>query len=169
MYGCITMESMPPWTVKVSRLVFGAVLATWSAGVAQADPAAAACETDQRCEALRAFFQRHGSPLARTATVFLAAADRHGLDWRLLPAISIVETGGGRHGRKGNVFGWNSGRTRFKTIEAGIEFVAQRLARSPIYAGRTAMGILQKYNPARKVYAERVSQKMMELSPEPVR
>lgn len=162
------MVGMPPWTVRVSRLVFSAVLAACGAGVMQADPAASSCEADNRCQSLRSFFARHGSPLGGVAKVFLQSADRHGLDWRLLPAISIVETGGGRHGRKGNVFGWNSGRARFRSVEAGIEFVAQRLAKSPIYTGRTAKQILAKYNPARKVYAQKVTQKMMELSPEPV-
>lgn len=118
--------------------------------------------------ALRNFFQRYESPLAKIAHVFLRAADAHRLDWRLLPALAIVETGGGKHGTPSNVFGWNSGRTRFASVEAGIHFVASRFAQSPIYAGRTALGILQKYNPARKTYPPKVVTIMQEITPEPV-
>jgi hypothetical protein len=117
---------------------------------------------------LRNFFLRYQSPLEKLAKVFLEKADEHRLDWRLLPAISMVETSGGKHGTPSNVFGWNSGRTRFATVEAGIAFVAGRFAESPIYAGRTAMGILQKYNPARKAYPPKVVRFMRELSLEPV-
>jgi hypothetical protein len=102
------------------------------------------------------------------ALVFLEKADEHKLDWRLLPAISMVETSGGKHGTPGNVFGWNSGRTRFPSVEAGIAYVARRFAESPIYAGRTALGILQKYNPARKSYPPKVTKYMLEISAEPV-
>lgn len=160
---------MPPWTDnRVSRLVIGAVLTACSAGMVHAEPAASSCETDSRCQALRNFFLRYESPLEKLAFVFVRVADEHRLDWRLLPAISMVETSGGKHGTPSNVFGWNSGRTRFPSIEAGIRFVAGRFAGSPIYAGRTAMGILQKYNPARKVYPSRVTKYMLEMAPQPV-
>ena len=46
--------------------------------------------------------------------------------------------------------------------------MAGRFAASPIYAGRTAMGILQKYNPARKVYPLKVTKYMLEMAPQAV-
>ncbi|MFN0103981.1 MAG: hypothetical protein ACKV2U_18095 [Bryobacteraceae bacterium] len=159
---------MPPWTDRVNRLVLGAVLTACSAGVVHAEPAASSCAVDKRCHALRDFFLRYNSPLEKLAVVFVRAADDNRLDWRLLPAISMVETTGGNHGTRSNVFGWNSGKTRFASVEAGILFVAERLARSPIYAGRTAMGILRKYNPAREAYPQKVTRFMMELSNDPV-
>lgn len=163
------MEGMPPWTDRVSRLVVGAVLTACTMGVVHADPAASSCDSDNRCQALRKFFSKYESPLEKVALVFIGAADKHNLDWRLLPAIAMIETGGGKHGRKHNVFGWNSGRARFASVEAGIHFVAERLGHSPWYAGRTAMEILHRYNPARKSYPPRVALFMTELSPEPVR
>jgi hypothetical protein len=159
---------MPPWTDRVSRLVMGAVLTACSVGVVHAEPAASQCDTDTRCQALRNFFLRYQSPLSKMALVFVQTADAHKLDWRLLPAISMVETSGGKHGTPNNVFGWNSGRTRFKSIEAGILFVAGRFARSPIYAGKTATGIIHKYNPARKTYPPKVTRFMLEMSTAPV-
>lgn len=147
----------------------GAMLTACSLGVMQAQPATSSCNTDSRCQALRKFFLKHESPLEKLAVVFLNAADRYRLDWRLLPAIAMVETTGGKHGTPSNIFGWNSGKTRFRSVEAGILFVASRFAESPIYAGRTALGILRMYNPARKSYPPKVTGFMGELSPDPVR
>jgi len=107
--------------------------------------------------------------LDKVSFAFLRAADTHGIDWRLLPAIAMVESSGGKYGSPKNIFGWNSGRTRFRSLEAGIAYVAERFARSPIYSGRTAMGILHRYNPAKKTYPPKVTKFMMELSGEPVR
>jgi hypothetical protein len=159
---------MPPWTYGVSRLVFGAVLTACTVGVVQAEPAASKCDADSRCQALRNFFLLYESRLAKHALMFVKTADDHKLDWRLLPGIAMVETSGGKHGTPNNVFGWNSGKTRFASVEAGILFVARRFTRSPIYAGRTAMGILEKYNPAMKAYPPKVTRFMMEMSTAPV-
>jgi hypothetical protein len=126
------------------------------------------CATDVRCRTLQSFFSGRGSPLENVAAVFIATADQHQLDWRLLPAIAMVESGGGRYGRRNNVFGWNSGRTRFETVAAGIEFVASRLAHSPIYRGRTSRGILAAYNPSRQKYPPRVIRFMEMLDGSPV-
>ena len=134
----------------------------------QAEPAASSCTSDNRCQALRNFFLRYQSPLGKLAIVFVRTADEHRLDWRLLPAISMVETSGGKHGNSSNIFGWDSGKTRFASVEAGILFVAGRFAQSPIYAGRTALGILSRYNPARTAYPPKVTRFMMELSSERV-
>ena len=152
----------------MSRLLLGAVLGASFLGTATAQQPATTCDADKRCQAVRNFFLRYESPLEKLAIVFVRAADTHGLDWRLLPAISIVETTGGKHGTPSNVFGWNSGRTQFKSVEAGILFVAERFARSPIYAGRTALGILHVYNPARKAYPPKVTKFMLELAAHPV-
>jgi len=118
--------------LRTGVLLAGGVMAVLAGrAVAWADPALE-CATDDRCRTLQSFFSRQRSPLESVAAVFIATADEYQLDWRLLPAIAMVETGGGRNGRRNNVFGWNSGRTRFATVTAGIEFVASRLAHSPI-------------------------------------
>ena len=118
---------------------------------------------------LQSFFKKHGSPLHAKAVAFLEAADEHKLDWRLLPSIAMVETSGGKHGRPNNVFGWNSGLTGFKSVEAGIHYVASRFAISPIYRGRSARGILMEYNPARTNYPPKVIRFMLQLTTDPVK
>ena len=114
------------------------------------------CPADNRCDALVKFFKRYSSPLGKYAGDFLSAADKHHLDWRLLPSISMVESSGGKYYSYGNVFGWNSGRARFRSISAGIHHVASQFANSPIYSGRDTLGILRQYNPARTVYPKTV-------------
>lgn len=118
--------------------------------------------------AIRNFFSRYQCPLAAKAELFARVAAKHGLDWRLLPSLSMVESTGGKYGQRNNVFGWNSGKARFRSVDAGIEYVADRLANSPIYAGGSTRHKLARYNPARGVYPDRVIKFMRELSAEPV-
>ncbi len=48
---------------------------------------------DSRLVRLREFFLKHDSPVHYLASEFLEAADKNGLDWRLLPTIALVESG----------------------------------------------------------------------------
>ncbi|MBM3766546.1 MAG: hypothetical protein FJW32_14250 [Acidobacteria bacterium] len=125
------------------------------------------CVNDARCNAVRNFFLSHKSPLAPKAELFVSVADRHGLDWRLLPSLSMVESSGGKAGKRNNVFGWNSGKAAFKTVDAGIEFVGRRLGTSKLYAGST-MDKLRRYNPARTLYPPKVVKFMRLISDDPV-
>jgi hypothetical protein len=127
-----------------------------AAQVAPPPPAPNPCPSDNRCDLLVKFFKKFGSPLSKYAGDFLMAADRHHLDWRLLPSISMVESSGGKYYSYGNVFGWNSGRARFRSISAGIHYVAAQFGTSSIYVGKDTLGILRQYNPARGVYPKRV-------------
>ena len=45
---------------------------------------------DPRLESLRKFFHKSDCPAQEYSRVFLEAADRYDLDWRLLPSISYV-------------------------------------------------------------------------------
>jgi hypothetical protein len=101
---------------------------------------------DPRLACLRRFFHAANCPLERMAAVFISEADLHHLDWRLLPGLSFVETGGGKSYRGNNVFGWNNGKSSFKTIREGIHVVASRLAYSPFYRGKGLTEKLQTYN-----------------------
>jgi hypothetical protein len=105
------------------------------------------CRTDDpRLACLRRFFHAANCPLERMAAVFISEADRHHLDWRLLPGLSFVETGGGKSYRGNNVFGWNNGNRSFKTISEGIHVVASSLAYSRYYRGKGLMDKLRTYN-----------------------
>lgn len=47
---------------------------------------------DSRVEILRSFLRQYDSPLADNADSFIIQADKYNLDWKLLPAISGVES-----------------------------------------------------------------------------
>ena len=103
-------------------------------------------EEDPRLARLREFFQTFGSPAHQLAEDFLIAADNHSLDWRLLPSISIIESGGGKAYRNNNIFGWDNGDKRFHTVREGIHRVANRLANSRLYRDKSVSEILRTYN-----------------------
>jgi hypothetical protein len=95
---------------------------------------------------------------------FVHAADDNHLDWRLLPSISVVESGGGKAYRNNNIFGWNQGLQLFPTIRAGINTVAFKLGKSPLYRDRDSVGKLRIYNPDES-YAGLVLSVMNRISP----
>lgn len=119
---------------------------------------------DPRMEQLRKFFLKYDSPVHYLAGEFLEAADENGIDWRLLPSIAIVESGGGRHYSKNNIFGWDSGRTGFPSISEGIHTVASRLANSKLYRDKDLWGILRTYNTSTE-YAPKILTLMGAVGP----
>jgi hypothetical protein len=102
-------------------------------------------DADPRVEKIRLFFTKHKSPGAKYAKLFVQVADENDLDWRLLPTFAFIESGGGRVHRNNNIFGWNSGRAIFKTIEEGIRRVGRALTLGP-YKGKTAAQKIRVYN-----------------------
>ena len=121
-------------------------------------------QNDPRLPLLQAFFRDAHSPLHALALDFLEAADQNGLDWRLLPSISLVETGCGRTAVGKNIFGWDSGRGQFATFREAIQWVASRLGNSKLYRGKGLAQILATYN-ARPEYAGLVRSVMKQLGP----
>jgi hypothetical protein len=101
---------------------------------------------DLREVILRKFFSRTHCPAERYAGVFVAEADAHGLDWRLLPSLSIVESGGGKHAPGNNLFGWANGATAFNSISEAIHHVASALSSGRSYRGKDLEGKLLAYN-----------------------
>lgn len=63
---------------------------------------------DERVDQLRGYLTMHNSPLAGDASHFIAEADRLGLDWKLVAAISGTESTFGKHvpGDSYNAWGW---------------------------------------------------------------
>lgn len=124
---------------------------------------------DPRLARLTYFLEANKSPVSDLAVDFIAAADRHGLDWRLLPAIAMVESGAGVAHARNNIFGWNSAKTGFKSVREGIYVVAGRLAKSRIYREKDLDGVLRTYN-RNSGYSGRVKKFMLKVSAtEPLR
>lgn len=119
---------------------------------------------DPRAVRLKKFLGHLHCPVALLADEFVNAADDNHLDWRLLPSISVVESGGGKAYRNNNIFGWNNGLQLFPTIRSGIHEVAYKLGKSALYRNRDVVGKLRLYNPD-SAYAERVLAVMHRISP----
>src|SRR5436305_15266307 len=53
-------------------------------------------QPDPRAVRLQKFLSRLQCPVSNLADEFIRAADENGLDWRLLPSIAVMESGGGK-------------------------------------------------------------------------
>lgn len=84
---------------------------------------------DVRVKKVEKFLTRYNSPLTPYAAVFVASADKYGIDWRLVPAIAGVESTFGKHipPRSYNAYGWNGGKYRFQSWEHSIDYVSRAL------------------------------------------
>ncbi len=95
---------------------------------------------DLRTAAIEALFGARGAPLAAYAGEMVAAADAVGIDWRLIPAIAILESGGGVQACGNNAYGYASCAVDFGSPGEAIAVVAATLAGYGVDAG-TAMCI----------------------------
>ncbi len=101
---------------------------------------------DPRVAVLQGFLKKLECPVAPMAEDFIRVADENHLDWRLLPSIAVIESGGGKAYKNNNIFGWNKGDQVFATVRSGLELVAYRLAHSPLYRRHDSLGKLRIYN-----------------------
>ena len=119
-----------------------------------------------KAEAIDAYFKDRDMPLVGTGLKMAEEAEKNGLDWRLLAAIAVRESTGGKFECKkvpNNSFGWDSCKTGFKSDAHAIETVARNLGgnnpkTSYHYDDKTTVQILRAYNPPSIVprYAEQV-------------
>lgn len=109
---------------------------------------------DARIEIVRQFFAKYKSPLEPFASNVVDAADKYGLDFRLIPSIAMQESnlcqkiitdsyncwGFGIYGKK---------VTRFDSYPEAIETVTKTLANNYIAGGlNTPEEIMKKYTPS---------------------
>ena len=119
-----------------------------------------------KAEAINAYFKEHDMPLFGTGMKMVEEAEKNDLDWRLLPAIAVRESTGGKFDCIKvlyNAFGWGSCKIGFESNEKAIETVARNLGgNNPNterhYANKNLKEILRAYNPPSIVprYAEQV-------------
>lgn len=120
---------------------------------------------DPRLALMKKFFAERQCPVEKLSVDFLAASDTFGLDWRLLPSISFIESTGGKAYKNNNIFGWDNGDVLFPTISAGILTVAEELATSHFYKGKSLDQKLSTYN-RYPFYGPRVKMVMAQLGPD---
>jgi hypothetical protein len=105
---------------------------------------------DQKVENIRKFMARRNAPLAEQAEFCVLMANKFDLDYRLVPAISIIESSGGKYlYRPYNAWGWGGSRGfTFESWEDSIYTVTRGISRG--YKDRGAVTPQQMaptYNP----------------------
>lgn len=87
---------------------------------------------DNRVVALKNVFKRYNSPLAPYAKDYVSMADKYDVDWKLLPAISGLESSFGRFlmPNSHNGYGWGGGHIYFKDWPEGIEVINKTLRKN---------------------------------------
>jgi len=102
---------------------------------------------DIRTEKLETFFRAYNCPAPHHIDEYLSAADAKSIDYRLLPAISVVESTCGSYERMNNRWGWNNAQSGFPSVREGIEFISAQLAENPSYKDKPIEEKLVTYNP----------------------
>jgi hypothetical protein len=121
---------------------------------------------DARIDALKSFFKTNKCPQLNYDLIndYLTAADQNHLDFRILPSISVIESGCGKQYPTAthNLWGWDSARSGFSSFREGISFVSERLAHGQHYTNKTIIKKLNAYNP-NPAYALKVIKLMAEI------
>lgn len=135
-------------------------------------------KTQKKAESIDAYFKKYDMPLEGMGMKMVIEAEKNGLDWRLLAAIAVRESTGGKFACKTvgyNSFGWGSCKLGFNSNEEAIETVGRNLGGNHSktahhYANKTTKEILRAYNPPSVVprYAEQVISIMNAIGDEEV-
>ncbi len=111
----------------------------------------------KQADKVDAFFESRNAPLEGYGMKFVVEAKKNDIDWRLLPAIAMRETTGGKQACKNpkapnNNFGWSSCKKGFDSVDQSIEHISKTLSGNNTNSlhykdGMTTVQILKKYNP----------------------
>jgi len=127
-------------------------------------------EFDNRTQILKEYFQQFNSPLAEYAEEFVGAADAYELDWRLLPAISGVESTYGKFIPQNsyNAYGWNNGAYTFQSWEDSIWTVTKALKEKYVNRGANTVDKIGRiYAPPSPFWAGKVKGIMAKIDSQP--
>ncbi|MFC1727119.1 hypothetical protein ACFL0Y_01225 [Patescibacteria group bacterium] len=86
-------------------------------------------QIDPRVEKLENYLKQHHSPLADYSQVFVTEADRYQIEWKLVPAITGLESSFGKRipYNSYNAYGWANGNYYFDSWEQSIKHVTRVL------------------------------------------
>lgn len=105
----------------------------------------------EQSQKIDAYFAKRNMPLEGYGMKLAEAAEKNDIDWRLLPAIAIKESTGGKFACYNNPFGWGSCKIKFTSFDEAIEVVALNLGGNnpkteKYYKDSTIEEILHHYN-----------------------
>lgn len=109
-------------------------------------------EKDSRVERVQSFLTWHHSPLAQYADIIVLNADKHNIDFRLVPAIAMQESGGCNKviTNTNNCWGYGIYKghvTTFPSIADGIDTVSLYLEHKKNQGFDTIEELGKIYNP----------------------
>ena len=123
-------------------------------------------QLDGRAKILSEYFRKYNSPLEYHAQDFIDASDEYGLDWKLVPAISGVESTFGKHSYGYNAWGWGiygDNRLGFVSWKDGIFTVTGGLKKGYIDRGLTDPYSMNRIYAASKTWGSRVDYFMKDM------
>lgn len=125
---------------------------------------------DYRVYSLRKFLDKNRSPLTPYSREFIAQADYYGLDWRIVPAISGVESTFGKAipYDSYNAYGWVNGNYSFNSWPDSIRVVTKTLKNNYVDRGAVSIrSIARIYAPPSTTWASKVQYFVDKINPLP--
>jgi hypothetical protein len=125
--------------------------------------------TDSRVRILREYLEKYNSPLVPYAGTFVEKADKYNLDWKLVAAISGVESTFGREIPYESFNGWGWGiygdnMIRFSSWNEGIEIISEGLRNKYINKwGAKDVYAIGRFYAASPTWAQRVEYFMNDI------
>ncbi len=126
-------------------------------------PEEIALQTDRQVKAAKidAYYTKYDMPLAGNGMQMVLAAEKNGIDWRLIPAIAVRESSGGKNDCKNNPYGYGSCKIGYKDYSEATEAVAASIGgnnpkTAHYYKGKDTVGILKTYNSVIPTYTKEV-------------
>jgi hypothetical protein len=115
-------------------------------------------QADDRILKLQAYLESKNSPLANYAVDFVTAADKYGLDWRLLPAIAGDESGFAKAYVRNsyNAWGWGGGWIYLGSWPNAIEVISKALRENYLNRGATTVPQIARIYAADPYWAGKV-------------
>ncbi|QQG43303.1 MAG: glucosaminidase domain-containing protein [Candidatus Daviesbacteria bacterium] len=123
-------------------------------------------QLDQRAQILAAYLAKYNSPLQYQAQDFIEAADTYGVDWKLVPAISGVESTFGKQSYGFNAWGWGiygDQTLDFNSWRDGIYTVTEGLKQNYINKGLTNPYAMNKVYAASPTWGAHVAYFLADL------
>lgn len=126
-------------------------------------------KVDNRAKALRAYLEKNNSSLADSAETFVEQADKYNIDWKLVAAISGLESGFGKHipYNSYNAWGWGVYGTNvhyFTSWDDGIETISKGLRKRYMDKwGATDVYAIGKFYASSPTWAVRVEMFMNKI------
>lgn len=119
-----------------------------------------------RADKIDAYFRDRNMPLEGYGMKMVQVAEENNIDWRLLPAISVIETTGSKNickSKEGanNPFGYGSCKIAFDNINESIEIVGRNLGgnnprTASYYKNKDLDGVLKSYNSVIPTYNKKI-------------